>query len=432
MALIKRQGSGGRKAMLAVAAGLGVVASGAVIGRAQDSGVVVQFGLNQRLEFTDNLALDPVSAGTTSQASTALSFNISSETGISKLTFGGGATLQVYSAPGEQTQSEIANKRLNLGYSRSAANSSLDLRAAYREDDLRFLRPLTDFTNPDTGEVELPEDLDDLFGTGTRASTSLKAAIRWGEGQPLSYGLTATSNETDYSNTSSTLFDSQRVGLTGEVTARLSPVTSVSLNLGRSRFTDDDPISGTRITTTFGGNLRHERDNGTISIGLSVARTEDGSRESLTFGRNFELAQGTLDVNLGFTRGVSGGTTVTGSLGWQQELPNGALSAAVKRSVGPGADDGERIISTLSLGMSRDLSPLIGLNLGLNYVDSEETATGASVTNADFSASVSYALTSDWSLDMGYTHRLRDTSTGPEASSDTLFLSIGRNFSFRP
>lgn len=432
MGAIRRQAT--HRAALCAAAGvtgLGVLMTGPAV-HAETGGVVLDFGLTQRLEATENLPLEASSDGTTWEASTGLTAGLTLDTGISKLTFGTSATLRVIDAPGAPTETEFTDSGLSMGYTRLGAGSSFTVSGSWREDDLRFLRPLSDFTDPDTGEIILPDDLDELVGTGTRANTSLKAALKWNEDAPLSYGLTASFSDLDYTDTSSTtLYDSSRVGLTGSVTATLSPVTRLKLKAGQSRFESDEPGNERRTTTSYDADLTHDRPNGALRFGLSVDDTEDGVRTALTFGRTLELKQGELGVELGVTEGVTGDTTMTGSLSWQQDLPQGTFSLAAKRSVGPGSDDGERVISSLSLALSQDLGPRTGLSLGLDYVDSEETATGDTSTNADLSASLSRALTPDWSLDLGYVRRLRD-SGATDATSDSVFLQLGRDFSLRP
>ena len=45
---------------------------------------------------------------------------------------------------------------------------------------------------------------------------------------------------------------------------------------------------------------------------------------------------------------------------------------------------------------------------------------------------LNYALTPDWTLNIGANHRIKDEDSIGRAASNSVFLSVGRTFEFRP
>lgn len=418
-------------AALPLVGSLGLTSSPA---QAQDTGgVVLTFGVAERFETTENLGLDVPSRGRTNQANTNLSFGIRSETQTSRLAFDVSGVLRAAQGPGHSgTDFGFDGPKLALSYARSAANATLDLKASLSESDIEYLRPLDDFLD-ENGQIVLPEDLADLTGTGTRRNAGLNAAVTWGENAPVGFGLSAGYNALSYSNTTSPgLIDSRRKSLGASMRLDLSQVTRVTVNLKFSRFDDDVPRSKSRDTLSLETGLSHDLPTGTLNGSLSAAKTEDGTRLGFSIGRTFDLPNGSLTTNMGLTRAASGGTSLTGSLGYKHELENGQISAQLRRGVQAGGDDTDRLTTALSLGYSQGLSQASALSLDLSYTENTVTATDSTVRNTSFGATYSHALTEDWGLDLGYRQRIRDADGTGKADSSSVFLSLSRDFTFRP
>lgn len=399
----------------------------------ETGGVLLTFRLAERFETTENLGLDVPSQGRTNQATTNLSFGISSETQASRLAFDVAGVLRAAQGPGHSgTDFSFDGPKLALSYARSAANATLDLKARLSESDIEYLRPLEDFLD-ENGEIVLPEDLADLTGTGTRRNSGLNAAVSWGNNAPVGFGLSAGFSALSYSNTTSPgLIDSRRTSLGASMRLDLSQVTKATISLKFSRFDDDVPLSKSRDTISLDTDLSHDLATGKLTGKLSAARTEDGTQLGFNIGRIFDLPTGSLTTNLGLTRAASGGTNLTGSLGYRHVLPNGQISAQLRRGVQAGSDDTERLTTALSLGYSQSLSQISSLSLDLSYAESTVTATDSTVANTSFGATYSHALTEDWGLNLGYRQRIRDADGTGKADSSSVFLSLSRDFTFRP
>lgn len=408
----------------------GLLAFAPLSGGAQDSGgVQLTFGVEQRFETNDNLGLDVVSAGTTSQATTRLSFGLLTETRSSSLEFNTSASLRVANGPDfSGTEVALADPRMSLAYSRSTANAKLDVNARLRQTDVEFLRSLEEFID-DKGEIVLPED---TTGTGTQISHGLDVALTWGEEAPLGFGLSAGISGINYiDTTSASLFDSRRSRAGASVRLTLTPVTEANVSLRFSTYDDEDPMTSRRDTLSFGAGLTHTLPRGRLTSRLTADDTEDGTRLGLSFGRDFDLPDGALQASMGATRGASGETNLTGSLKLRKELPQGAITAELRRSVSAGSDDSEQLATALLLGYSQDLTPLSSLNLDLSYVQREPTGAGASITDGTVSATYRRAVTEDWNMDVGYRHRVRDEDGVGRARSNSVFMVLKRDFSIR-
>ncbi|MDZ4140133.1 MAG: hypothetical protein U1D66_14845 [Erythrobacter sp.] len=416
---------------LPLAACLGLVALAAHAQGRDPGGPRLTFGITQRFESTENLDLDVNSAGRTNQATTGLSFGLLSETQTTSFGLDAGGILRAVDQAGGGSDVSFDDKRLGLRYSHSGANTTLTFGANLREARIEFLRPLEDFID-ENGVIVLPDDLDQFNGTGKRQNYTLNAGLDWGKGGPWGFGVNARYNQLTYTNTSSpSLFDSNRWTVGGNLRFAIDPATEARFSLSQSRFRDDDPTSDTRDTLHFGLDLTRDRPSGAINTSFSADDTEDGTRLNLTFGHDFTLPTGALSVNLGISRSADGDISPSGNLAWQQSLPNGAINARLQSSVISGTDDTDRLVTSLSLGVSRELSALSSLNLNLAWADSESTSGGDSTTNASVGATYTHMLTEDWGMDLGYNHRLRDTSAGT-ANSDTVFLALRRTFDLRP
>jgi hypothetical protein len=143
---------------------------------AQEGGVLLSFGIDQRFEAGRNLALEVPEEGSSAIATTDLSFGLVSETTTQSLSFDMGVGLRIEDTPdSDGTVTDFGDPRFNLAYRREVATATFGLDANYRQAQIDTLS-LSDFLD-DEGLVELPEDFADLDGTGTRTNYGLRAFL---------------------------------------------------------------------------------------------------------------------------------------------------------------------------------------------------------------------------------------------------------------
>jgi len=394
-------------------------------------GVELSFDLSQRVQATRNLDLDPVSQGTTFRADTQLGFSALSETRTDRIFARASGALRAVEAPGtaEDESFGFADPDLALSYLRRGATARFEFDARLATREIAFL-DAADFLAPD-GTPVLPEDLEDLRGTGTRQQARISAALRGGEGGPFGYGLRAAYTRVDYSDVSSaSLFDSDRLDLGADLRLDVAADRRVTLGARYSLYEDDDPATGRRETLGLTAGIAVDRPLGTLSLALGADVIEEGTRFTVSTGLDRALPLGGVTLRIGATRSAGGELGLTGEAGFARELPLGRIGARLSRSYSAGANDAETLVTSVSADWQQELTPLAGVTLDIAYIDSQDTRTDETLSTASLGATFSYALTPDWSLDLGYRRRFRnDEAAGTGwASSDTVYLGVGRSF----
>ncbi|MCB4458562.1 hypothetical protein [Leisingera sp. McT4-56] len=427
----------------------------------------IAYGFSQSFESSDNLGLDPISLGSTTFASTGLTFGLLRETPLDRFGLTASGTLRAVNGPG--AESGLDDQRLELSYDREGARSAFGINASYLQSDIEFLRPLEDFEN-DEGEIELPSDLDDLNGTGTRESYRTGFTLELGQDEPVGAAFSGEYLALRYSDTSnSSLSDNDRSNLDADLFLRFTPLVTGTLGAAYQVYDAEDEEQTRRETNTgyfglnfevspilrletqlgyttidtreFGtvtqtqgpsGLLRLERDmpNGIVSAEIEQIVTEDGDIRNFLAGRSLDLPAGSFAVALGVADTDAGGSDFIGSLDWSQELASGAMSARLDRSLRFDEENGNTLRTALFFDYAHDINSVSAIGLNAGYTISDKT--GGKTDIGDFTVSYRHALTRDWGLDLGYRYRLREELEEPRAQSHSVFFTMRRDLVFRP
>lgn len=430
-------------------------------------GMTVTLGVEERLSAGRNLVLETPAEGRTFASDTRLSFGVTSVTPLSRFSVLGAADLRLADEPGGNF-SGIARPRLDFVYAREGAQSAFELTGSYRRDRVDFLRDLTSFLDSD-GVLDLPDGFDDFEGEGTRDDYNLDLRLDLGTAAPLGVTLEAWVSGEDYRDTTApALVDSRSYSLAGTARLRFSPVSEGRIRIGREIEDEDDAVE-TRTTAdriTFGlaqeidararldleigfagietettggrsteegltGRIGYEWDmpDGRFDALLETTRSEDGARTELSFGRVRDLPLGALTARIGISQADFGDPALIGSLAWTRELPDGGVRASLDHRVTSSGAATEETVTSLALGWSRDITAVSGISLDFSYAASSETGAN-DTTLAGLSASYRHDLTEDWALRLGLAWRMRDEATVGSTSSEEVFLSIGREFTW--
>ncbi len=460
------------------AAAVGALGLYAISATAQETGGLQMYvDVNEQLAYDTNNSLEPGGEENTSSSTTTLTFGLTSETRTDKLSASLGGVLRVVSGPGRSgTEAEIDDPTLRFSFARDTGNASFDIGANYQRTPVDFTRPLSDFFDPDTGLIVLPDDLDDLEGRGNRTSIGANVEVELFKNAPAGLTLRASKNILRYSDTTdSGLFRTERTNFGADVRLTFSDVLEGTGSVSRSTYEAEDDDQTDRVTDkySFGleysassrltlegrvGYSRTETDegigparmtsvedgatfrfaaeydlaNGSMGATLTSDVDQNARRNTLEFNRSFDLPDGDLSASIGVTRGSADNTEVIGSLNWSKELPTGVLSAQVSRSVTTSNDDDERLSTALTLNYAHTINELSSISLTTTLVESDLLTGGDSASRFNASATYSYELTQDWDLNAGYTYR-RNKDEGQEvADSHSIFLGVGRRFNLRP
>lgn len=306
--------------------------------------------------------------------------------------------------------------------------------------------------------------------SGERSLARVSAGFEGGLGMPLGYSLNMSHSEVDYFDLSQigSYSPSKTDGVSGRLRLDLSPMTSASLNLSHQRYAADNNDRTRRTTdsaslglsqridaltdigfsigrrqvetdrlsrgrqsesgTTFGLDLTRDDQLGGYSFGYDHTLTEQGQRDSVTVGRNREGKFGEFSGMIGLSKGENGDPDVIGSMSYTTDLPRDRLRASLSRSI-RSDDAGEDVVSTrVSGSLSHTLTSANSLNFGvtastLEYPDRDKVRLDASVGYQHF-------LTQDVSLQAGVRFGLLQETNEENADSQSLFLTLTREFEF--
>ena len=403
-----------------------------------------------------NLDLDAGSNDKTARLNGVLGYAYALRTRQTELTFNAQVNPQT-----EDGGDHGLYPNLGLGFRHEAARVRFNLQASYAE--ARVTDQSLGFDD-DTGAII------EYNGTGTRAISRVGGGFEGGIDMPFGYSLQLNHSEIDYKDLSNlasyygSTTDSAKASLRGDI----SSMTSLSLNLGYNHYQAENPARTDRTTTDASLGL-NQRIDALTSLQASVGRqeietqrrdqedkttsgaifslglqrddplgahrisydrtiTENGERDQVIVGRDRETAFGNFNGTIGLSKGESGGTDWIGGLSYATELSRDKLSAQLSRSVRT-SDDGEDVVVTrISGNVTHALSDLNSLDFGLmasatEYPDRDNTRIDATVA-------YQHRLTQDVDLRAGVRLGLATKTDEQDAKSQSLFLTLSRQFQF--
>lgn len=442
-------------------------------GAGASGGLQIDVGVSSKQSADSNFTLSSSNPGTSYISDTKLTFGISSRTSAYDLSIIAGTTLRFADIPGRSVAG-LEDPTLKLRFVADSSNSRLTLTGGYRFVDREFLNPF---------QVEREEQqLGTLVGNGgTLRDRSVGLKYEVGLNAPLGLTLDLSHSDKDYDNvTSATVRDSKKDSVTGTIRFKINPIMTGRFVAGLTEqknyqsnsgalitdrttndvavglaydinpvlnldtqigFTDVETVrpSGTTSNSGLVGSvtLTKTLPNGSVFGTLSSTRNQNGQRTSLTFGRDLQLQTGALRAVIGATQADTGGSSIIGSLSYSKQFATDVVSVSLNRSVSTNANDDEIVDTRLGVAYSHPVNAVSRLGLSLDYGQTKDTGatTASTVELTNLQATYSYDLTSDWSLTSGLEWR-RKVDTDPvsptDADSTSLFVTLGRNFSFRP
>ena len=430
-------------------------------------GTQVDIGVGSTLRFDDNFELDSNSTGDTSIFDTNLSVGLSSITSAHNFNLTGTGVFRYANIPG-RTETGFEDPTVRLNYSTSSLNSRLTVTGRYRDVDRDFLDPF---------EVEREEQASSgLFSNGGSVR-SKNLGVTWQTGMvsPLGFTLALRHDDSNYIDTfNPRLFDVETNSGVATVTGRVSSVTQVRASLGVTDYDAEDAPQTERLTTdyavgviqninpslvldaqvgytevetdTTGGTqnrnggtgaftLTQTLPNGSLFATGALSRNQNGSRATFRFGRTLQLPNGSLTGSIGATDGSGGSTKPIVSLSYLRQIGTDDFSISVDRTPSTNNSSQDIIDTRIAFGYGHVIDSLSRFDLTVNVGRSESSGVGGAPTidRANLSATYTRTLTSDWDLTGGVLLRYQDDPTaGGEANSNAVFVTLGRNFSFRP
>lgn len=436
---------------------------------------LLTFSLSSSLNVSDNYDLSPDSPGTSTFLDNTLGLAYQSETNVQLLRFGIGGVVRLADLPQQGRDASFDNQSLSFEYRRFGVDSELQLRGRYNRADLAFFDPLNLI------EIEDPLTGEDLIVTreGYRETLDLGASLQTGLSSPLSFSLSANTRQRNFVGTDDTvdnLFDTVTNSLSASTGALITPATRLSLSGAVSDYSAEDEEETDRLsrslslgvsqelaraltlqgsigyqlidtdeTDPFGqrGTTRTDGVIGSLSavqqltngdIGLSFSRTisTNGARDMVQITRSLDLPDGSLALAAGVSQGESGHNTLIGSVDYVQRLTSGRITLGLSRDVRTDDDDQELEVTRARLGWDHDLTAVSGLGFNVDYASTDAPSGGVDRQRGRLRASYRHSLTQDWNLSSGYEYTVSQRAGQDDATENALFLTIGRQFQFRP
>lgn len=429
-------------------------------------GPLLTFGVSSTLSASDNLDLDPDSEGNTILSETRLSFGFESITRVQTFSFSLSDDFRFGDGPGAPADADFQGIDAALFYERRGANSRFEFAASLDTRDL----------DADLTEADFEQDDDLIVDTGTLALSRLSFGLETGLNSPFGSELTMSYTRRDYTDTTDPdLEDSSTLQGSASLIFRPDTVTELRTTYSQTEYEADDAEGTERSTRSLSFSASRELDTatrisgsvgwtvieetltaipltlpdeegltatlgyyrdlpaGSFAVDLSHDITSAGYRTDLSVTRGFDLPTGELVLTLGATRPEGSGIEPTGSVVFIREFPDQTLSLALSSEIRVSDDSEVQRNTSAVLGYSLALTEIDSLAFDLDYTWITDAGAGTTADRTRATATASYRrdLTRDWTLSTGYTHRLSEEDADT-ARSNTLFLTLERDFAWRP
>jgi hypothetical protein len=437
---------GGLLGGVLAAAALGLAPGGSAWAQdgGQGSARELTLGVSSSLSANTNRTLDPDDALSSTRAGLRFSLAYADVTPIQSFRLTGGVGLrQVWEddAEDEDALDGLAEPDLRLSFERAVPDTRIAATARVGRELVSFLEPIDDLLESPGDPLLDPSDLlggDEREGSLLRLGGDVELEL-W-RTAPVGLELSAGVALRRYQDvTDPDLTDSDRARVGASLRFTLDPVTRARIGLRHSRVEEEETgagEAGDSRTTALVGSLTRETPLGSIGVDGSVDDTEDGERYTLALDYATRLPLWSLSSRAGLSRGTAGDLSFVGSLRAERELIDGALSITVDqrlRSIGSDGEDVEEeaLVSGLRVGYTKQVNPLLGLTADASLLRTDPTGDDAAETVASAGIGLQRQLTRDWTVNLGLRHRYRDDEGGG-AHDNSVSLSLGRSFAFRP
>ncbi|WP_300039352.1 hypothetical protein [uncultured Roseobacter sp.] len=443
-----------------------LLCSCAAMAGAQQGGLQATLDVSQSLDWDDNPDLVATGGEGELIARTGLTFGLSSVTARDRLRLSLGTQLEFGDRDALDNNTGLNDPNLGLFYDRSARNAAFDFGLTYRESEVSDSIIQDELTDQDL-----------IIDNGTRADTRLNFGLDLGTDAPFGISLSGFVRNREFSNTTNPdLFDVDDQG--AEVTARfrIDPrITAtlganwrdfdaegeqtdrlttgfdaglqlavnrrldVGITLGSDRVEIDEFVSGVPVRrvesgTSLGLSADLDMTNGALTADLQSDIEENGRRTTLRFGRSIALPGGDLSLSAGLVESESQDLAPLFGVNYSHELPRGSLALAFRQDPGTSTDSEEVVNTRLSVNYSETINSVSSWNAGLSLRDVNflNDALSEDSRRIDLNATYRRDLTRDWDIVSGVRHSRVISDDEADRSSNSLFVSIERRFSFRP
>jgi len=390
---MNRAGCPGRQIVPArhLAVGLGIFAAlltgGALPAKALDW--KLSSGLSQKIEIDDNIQLSPGASETVLGSTSTAKLKATTKNKVGEFVLDARFGYTIFRGFDGNYDSENVNNSASANYSRALKSTTFKLGANVSQVSTLFSEADdTTLTETDTNKV--------TYGADASATRKLN--------QTDNLILSTYFNRSTFDNDTAGLVANDTYGVSTRFTRQVNRTLSGGISGAIDIF---DPESGGNTRYTVTGNLSKK-----LSSVLSV---------------NGRAGVRIVVPKSGVT-GANSGTTVgyPYNVGLAYKGKTYAASAGYSSSVSPSSSGSLQSSQSFTASASHKINQFFRFKIGGTYSISENTGTdGILIDRTSYSVSptLSYTLTRDWSIDLGYQHRFRDTGT-TTADANKVFLTL--------
>ena len=389
---------------------------------AEPGGVFYTFDFGQRFEANTDTDLTTPEDDSAFEGITSFSFGAVTETRSQRLSFNLGTDVRV--GDGDVSSDDTTAR---LAYSRNSADALFDISIETARSDISFLRDTEDFIGPD-GELELPDDFDDLSAEGIRNVSSIATSLTWGETNPIGFEVNLRGELLLYTDAGADLADTDSFFAGAGMRLNINEVTEGNIRL--SYESADEVGMSLEEDITLDGALTFARPLGDLTTRLGVTRDEeDDIFWSGAVEREYELANASLSGSIGFAQDDDREARPTARIAYTLPIrPISQIELSAVHTIDPGGDSTSTAIRANYL---QEVATDSGINVGFSFAQTSDPDGADSLGIASITASYGISLNEFWQMTAGAQMNAR-YEDGGRTRGNLIFLALERPFSWRP
>ncbi len=368
--------------------------------------------VTERMEFDDNLQVDPTPEGNVYGSTTTFNLDVTARTQRSTLNVRGGADLREFAGPGATSDLDTFNQNVKGDLELKGPRTTVGVNASLRRDNTAF----TDFEDVSFGGFDQTIVTE---GSTDRLSYTVGGDVTVDVNRTDKLTGSVTYSAVDFAESVGDLTPTDRLAFNTSWFRELTETTDLKTSGSLSFFNSDNAAQtenrtialSTRLTSDLSPDLTVYGEGG-INI-ITTERLTAGARQSeTTVGHTF-------DIGLTYLMWLT--TTFT---------------ASVSQSVSPSDSGNLNQRTGVNVSLAHRINTLSSFSTGGTYAI-QESATSGATSGSDnrnfvrFFARYSVQIARYWSFALGYDLRANDQDTGT-GISNKVYGTLSREFVLLP
>lgn len=363
---------------------------------------------------------------------------------------------------GEDSINGFLDPIVSVSYRQESKNAGITASANLRQAEVSSILGVENLVDPGFVTID----------SGRQTDVNYSVGYDFGRTDPISGSITYSNNARRYAETDdATLLDFENHAVTGQVNLRFDDRIVGRVSASFTEYSEDGGLSRTSAGYGIGANLavnqtlsvdaslnfdetertdsgittttdglgftlaaNQSLPDGSLSARLSSFVNENGRSTTVNVSRAMELRNGSLSFSLGGVRDEDGEFDPTYSIGYEQELPRGALvSIEASQTFNTSIDGVDSINTSAAATFSTPLTTVSSFQATANYRETNGLdLSEVDASRLDLGLTYQHDLAQDWGLVGGYNRSFTTEDGEADQTSDTVFVGLQKNFEWRP